>query len=190
MIFDELTATAPTADVTARDRTSPASRHLEGELSSTREQLRLTIEQYETQNEELKASNEELQAINEELRAATEELETSKEELQSINEELTTVNQELKSQIEETTRINNDLQNFIGSTHISVLFVDRTLRLMRFTPPARELFNVIGSDIGRPLARHYAPARISASSGGTSPTSSRRCGSPNGKCTGRMGAGT
>jgi len=129
----------------------PLMDQIEAELTSTKEQLRTTIEQYETQNEELKASNEELQAINEELRSATEELETSKEELQSINEELTTVNQELKNKIDETTSINNDLQNFIGSTEIGVMFVDRGMRLMRFTPPARELFNVIASDVGRPL---------------------------------------
>jgi two-component system CheB/CheR fusion protein len=133
------------------EETRPLLEQLEAELAGTREQLRTTVEQYETQNEELKAGNEELQAINEELRSATEELETSKEELQSINEELTTVNQELKNKIDETTSINNDLQNFIASTEIAVLFVDRSLRLMRFTPPAREIFNVIGNDVGRPL---------------------------------------
>ena len=122
---------------------------LETELARTRDQLRNTIEQYETQNEELKASNEELQAINEELRSATEELETSKEELQSMNEELSTVNQELKSKIDEATIVNNDLQNFITSTEIGVMFIDRRLRLMRFTPPVREIFNVLDSDVGR-----------------------------------------
>jgi len=152
VIFDELYAAdggdAPADQETAAGRRSAEA---ENELTNTREQLRSTIEQYETQNEELKASNEELQAINEELRAATEELETSKEELQSINEELTTVNQELKAKIDEMTSINNDLQNFIASTEISVLFIDRELKLMRFTPPARELFNVIAADVGRPL---------------------------------------
>ena len=152
VIFDETDlAEGPTASGVAKTADKKASAALQGELANTREQLRATIEQYETQNEELKASNEELQAINEELRAATEELETSKEELQSINEELTTVNQELKSKIDEMTSINNDLQNFIASTEISVLFVDRNLRLMRFTPQAREFFNVITSDVGRPL---------------------------------------
>jgi two-component system CheB/CheR fusion protein len=127
------------------------SEQLESELARTRDQLRNTIEQYETQNEELKASNGELQAINEELRSATEELETSKEELQSMNEELSTVNQELKSKIDEATVINNDLQNFIASTEIAVLFVNRSLRLLRFTPPVRQIFNVLDPDLGRPL---------------------------------------
>src|SRR6185437_16066810 len=94
----------------------------------------------------------ELQATNEELRAMTEELETGKEELQSINEELVTVNQELKNKVDEATRISDDLTNFVTATGIAALFVDRDMRLMRFTPFAREIFNVIPSDIGRPLS--------------------------------------
>jgi two-component system, chemotaxis family, CheB/CheR fusion protein len=150
VVFDERLP-APTGDAVEDEAAKVGSIELENELSRMRGQLRTTVEQYETQNEELKASNEELQAINEELRSATEELETSKEELQSINEELATVNQELKSRVEETVSVNNDLQNFIASTAISVLFVNRRLQLMRFTPPVRELFNVIPSDVGRPI---------------------------------------
>src|SRR6185437_2498443 len=110
-----------------------------------------TVEQSEASTEELKASNEELQAINEELRAATEELETSKEELQSLNEELFAVNAELQAKIEETGKAKDDLQNVIASTGIATLFVDREMRIKRYTPAAAELFNVIPSDVGRPL---------------------------------------
>jgi two-component system CheB/CheR fusion protein len=124
---------------------------LEERVREMEAQLRAAVEQYEVQNEELKASNEELQATNEELRATTEELETGKEELQSINEELTTVNQELKNKVDETTRISDDLQNFVTATEIASMFVDRDFRLMRYTPFAREIFNVIPTDIGRPL---------------------------------------
>ena len=125
---------------------------LEERVREMESQLRAAIEQYEVQNEELKASNEELQATNEELRATTEELETGKEELQSINEELTTVNQELKNKVDETTRVSDDLQNFVTATEIASIFVDRDYRLMRYTPFAREVFNVIPTDVGRPLS--------------------------------------
>lgn len=130
----------------------PIVRELEDELQRTREHLRATIEQYEISLEELKASNEELHAINEELQSATEELETSKEELQSVNEELTTLNHELKAKIDEVSRANSDLQNLMTSTDIGVVFLDRALNIKRFTPRATDLFNVIASDLGRPLA--------------------------------------
>ncbi|MES2661134.1 MAG: chemotaxis protein CheB [Verrucomicrobiota bacterium] len=127
-------------------------RHLEEELDQMRLGLRETVEQYEASVEELKASNEELQAMNEELRSATEELETGREELQSINEEIITINQELKSKVEEVSRTNSDLQNLMASTKIPTIFLDRDLRIKRFTPSATDLFNLIPTDIGRPLS--------------------------------------
>ncbi|MCW2292416.1 two-component system CheB/CheR fusion protein [Pseudomonas sp. BIGb0408] len=152
VLFDEVeeTMSADAASSPKEGKDSVLSQ-LERELQSTKEQLQSTIEQAETSTEELKASNEELQAINEELRSTTEELETSKEELQSINEELITVNQELKSKVEETGQINDDLQNFIASTDIATVFVDRNMRIKSFTPRASEIFSIINSDVGRSL---------------------------------------
>ncbi len=129
-----------------------AALHLERELVATKAHLRDTIEQSEASTEELKASNEELQAINEELRSATEELETSREELQSINEELSTVNDELKSNVDRLARSNSDLQNLMAATDIATVFLDRELRIKRFTPSAKALFNFIATDLGRPLS--------------------------------------
>jgi len=130
----------------------PVARHLEEELMRLKAQLRSSNEQHEFQQEELKASNEELQAMNEELRSAAEELETSKEELQSINEELRTVNQELKVKIEETSLTSNNLQNLINSTNIGTIFLDRSFRVVLFTPAVRNIFNLIPADYGRPLS--------------------------------------
>ena len=124
---------------------------LESEVGQLKDHLRNTVEHADISTEELKASNEELQAINEELRSATEELETSKEELQSMNEELITVNYELKCRVEEAGKNHDDLQNFLTSTDIATLFVDETLRIKRFTPRAASLFNIIETDLGRPL---------------------------------------
>ncbi|GAB5534063.1 MAG: hypothetical protein Rubg2KO_03120 [Rubricoccaceae bacterium] len=129
----------------------PLVARLEDELRQVRAQLQATVEESETSTEELKASNEELQSINEELQSTSEELETSKEELQAANEELKSVNQELKDNVEELVRSNSDLQNLIASTDIGTLFLDRDLRIKRFTPRAAELFHVIPSDLGRPL---------------------------------------
>jgi two-component system CheB/CheR fusion protein len=124
---------------------------LEEELDRTRERLQTVIEEYETSNEELKASNEELQSMNEELRSTTEELETSREELQSMNEELVTVNQELRAKIDELGRANSDLNNLMGSTEIGTIFLDRELRIKRYTPAAEALFHLQPADVGRPL---------------------------------------
>ncbi|CAG9186889.1 CheR family methyltransferase [Cupriavidus pampae] len=152
VLFDEVedrtSAGSGISEAVSRD---PIVNQLERELQRTKEQLQATIEQSETSTEESKASNEELQAINEELRSASEELETSKEELQSINEELTTVNAELKSTVEETSKINDDLQNLIAANDIGTIFVDRNIRIKRYTPRATEVFNIIPSDIGRSL---------------------------------------
>jgi two-component system, chemotaxis family, CheB/CheR fusion protein len=130
----------------------PVARHLDRELERLKAHLRDTVEQYEASTEELKASNEELQAMNEELRSATEELETSREELQSINEELTTVNQELKGKVDELGHSNSDMQNLMDATAIATVFLDRDLRITRYTPSAVTLFNLIGTDLGRPLS--------------------------------------
>jgi len=136
-------AVAPDADALVRQ--------VEADLGRTREQLRGMIEQYETAVEEQKSANEELQATNEELRAATEELETSKEELQSINEELTTLNLELRHKVDEVSQANNDLQNLIASTRIGTLFLDRRLRIKRYTPSVDGIFNLLPTDLNRPV---------------------------------------
>ncbi|HZF79152.1 MAG TPA: CheR family methyltransferase, partial [Rubrivivax sp.] len=150
--FEEMGHVEPGAPASQPDPgTMAVVGELEAEATRLRERLRETLEQAETSTEELKSSNEELQALNEELRSATEELETGKEELQSVNEELVTVNYELTGRVEEAGRINDDLQNFIASTDIATVFVDGALRVKRFTPRAGELFNLIASDVGRPL---------------------------------------
>lgn len=125
---------------------------LERELSSTKEHLQTTSEELESSNEELKSVNEELMSMNEELQSSNEELETSKEELQSVNEELETVNSELAAKVDDLGRSNADLQNLLESTQIATLFLDRALRVRRFTPVARELFHLIDRDLGRQIS--------------------------------------
>ncbi|MBF0380004.1 MAG: PAS domain-containing protein [Magnetococcales bacterium] len=125
---------------------------LEKELSSTKEYLQTTIEELESSNEELKSTNEEMQASNEELQSANEELETSKEEGQSINEELTTVNSEYQEKINELSKANDDMANYMASTDVGVVFLDLDLNVRRFTPRISEFINLIPSDIGRPLS--------------------------------------
>ncbi|MDP2109744.1 MAG: CheR family methyltransferase [Thiobacillus sp.] len=126
-------------------------RQLEYELKTSREELQSTIEELASSNEELKASNEEVMSMNEELQSTNEELETSKEELQSLNEELSTVNAQLRDKVDELENSNDDMTNLLASVDNATLFlgVDRTIQ--RFTPSATRLFNLIATDVGRPI---------------------------------------
>ena len=136
----------------ATDESDPVIVSLERELESTREHLQVTIEELETANEELKSTNEELQSTNEELQSTNEEMETSKEELQSTNEELVTVNTELQHKLDELSQANSDISNLLGSTQIGTIFLDTNLNIKRFTPAAINIFNLIQTDLDRPIS--------------------------------------
>ncbi|WP_168769505.1 chemotaxis protein CheB [Yoonia sediminilitoris] len=131
---------------------SPIRTQLELELEATRQELQNTIREYERSSEELKASNEEAMSMNEEFQSTNEELETSKEELQSLNEELTMLNSQLQQKVEDEHHLTDDLNNLLSSSGIATLFLDRDLKIMRFTPATRQLFNVIANDVGRPFS--------------------------------------
>ncbi|MHB1483902.1 MAG: chemotaxis protein CheB [Saccharofermentanales bacterium] len=133
------------------DDTDVRIESLRRELRSKEEYLQTANEELETSNEELKSSNEEMQSVNEELQSTNEELETSKEELQSVNEELSTVNTELQTKVHDLNRVNNDMNNLLAGTGIATVFVDHQLRIMRFTPNATIIINLIQSDVGRPV---------------------------------------
>ena len=123
----------------------------DGRIAELKQELRAKEEYLQTTNEELRSSNEEMQSVNEELQSTNEELETSKEELQSVNEELATVNAELEVKVADLSRANNDMKNLLAGTGIGTVFVDHGLRILRFTPAATRIINLIQSDIGRPV---------------------------------------
>ena len=118
---------------------------LEQELQYVKESLQATIEELET-------SNEELQATNEELLSSNEELQSTNEELQSVNEELITLNSEYQLKITELTDLNNDFDNFLSSTNIGTLFLDRNLNVRKFTPNVTKVINLIKQDVGRSIS--------------------------------------
>lgn len=126
------------------DGTSQRIVELERELDYSRQSLQATVEELET-------SNEELQSTNEELIASNEELQSTNEELHSVNEELYTVNVEHQRKIGELTQVNNDLSNLMTSSNIGTIFLDRDLRIRRFTPAISTAFHVLEQDIGRPI---------------------------------------
>ncbi len=125
---------------------------LRRELAASKESLQAIIEEDEATNEELKSANEEIESSNEELQSTNEELETAKEELQSTNEELTTLNEELSNRNLEMMQLTNELNNLLASTQMPIVMVDNELTVRRATPAARGAFNILPTDIGRPLS--------------------------------------
>lgn len=137
----------------SKNTKDPKIDDLERTLNITRQELQATIEELETSNEELKSANEELQANNEELQSANEEMESSREELQSTNEELETVNAELSKKNQDLMQVEDDLNNLFVSTEIATIFLNDDLHIKRFTPQAKEVFNLQEErDLGRPIS--------------------------------------
>ena len=123
---------------------SPHQVELEKELLRFRAEARATHEEMQSSQEEFRSANEELQSTNEELT-------TSKEEMQSMNEELQTVNTELQSKVDQLSQASNDMKNLLDSTDIATLFLDKQLKVRRFTPQATRIIKLIATDAGRPI---------------------------------------
>ncbi len=150
--FDEpsVAADADGAQPSGMEETS-ASREQDEELQHVRSELFAALQEGESTSAELRVAHEEAMSMNEELQASNEELESSKEELQSVNEELSSVNSELQAKLAELERALVDFRNLMDNTRVPMLFLDRELRIRRFTHPASWLFSLLASDEGRPL---------------------------------------
>jgi len=154
VIFDETTKGAKQEKrprALGKTATEREVGELRRELAAAKESLQAIIEEQEATNEELKSSNEEIESSNEELQSTNEELETAKEELQSTNEELTTLNEELSNRNLEMMQVTGELNNLLASIQMPIVMVDNALTVRRATPAARDAFNILPTDIGRPL---------------------------------------
>ena len=123
---------------------APGSDQLRQQNADLRSRLQQTAEMAET-------GREELQATNEELVAANEELQSSNEELNSVNEELHTVNSEYQGKISELRELNEDMNHLLASTDIGTVFLDRELRIRRFTPGIQRGYDLKSGDVGRSI---------------------------------------
>lgn len=115
---------------------------LEEQLQTTRDSLHDSIL-------ELKTANEEMQGANEELIASNEELQSTNEELHSINEELYTVSSEHQRKITEMTEMTDDMENLLDSIQVDTIFLDRELKVRKFTLGIAKTFRLIPQDVGR-----------------------------------------
>jgi diguanylate cyclase (GGDEF)-like protein/PAS domain S-box-containing protein len=144
VLFKEAARTDP--HVLTPDEASNAAviSELYADLMRSRNELHQLAFKYEETAKNLTASNEELYSINEELRAASGELVENRDLLEKNNAAL-------KEMVDRVTAANDDLENFIHATELALIFVDRQLRILRYTPPAAALFNLLSRDLGRPL---------------------------------------
>jgi two-component system, chemotaxis family, CheB/CheR fusion protein len=126
---------------------------LKRELQSTKVFLHSVIAEKDKNNEELINAIEEIQSSNEELQTMNEEIQTGKEELESSNEELVTLNDELQNRNMELLQANGDLNNLISNINVPVVILARDLKIRRLTPLAKNVMNVVQSDIGRQISQ-------------------------------------
>jgi PAS domain S-box-containing protein len=90
-------------------------------------------------------------SMSEESHSTNEEPGRSKEELQSLNEELTRVNAQLQDKLEELVNATNDMANLMAGVDTAILVLSADQTIQRFTPSATRLFDLIDTDLGRPL---------------------------------------
>jgi two-component system, chemotaxis family, CheB/CheR fusion protein len=164
LVVFEATPTANQSNLLVSENLQPAD--LESEIVQLRQalaaatqkelsvqaNLQAVIQEHNYLNQNLRVANEEILSSNEELQSTNEELQTAKEELQATNEELNTTNEELRNRNLQQKHDNSDLNNFIGSISIPIVMLTNDLRIRRFTPTARGLFNFIATDVGRPFS--------------------------------------
>ena len=127
-------------------KADPAAKEI---LQSMEEELRETRENLHDSILNLKSTNEEMQSTNEELIASNEELQSTNEELHSVNEELYTVNSEHQRKITELTQLTDDMDNLLDSIQVDTIYLDRELRVRKFTLGIAKTFKLIPQDVGR-----------------------------------------
>jgi two-component system CheB/CheR fusion protein len=75
----------------------------------------------------------------------------SRDKLRPINQELADLDTQVQQSLERQRLTANDLQKVLYSTGVATILLDADLNIRFFTPATKLLFNVIPSDIGRPL---------------------------------------
>jgi two-component system CheB/CheR fusion protein len=147
VVFEELGEAGAGRDGTADKTPVDFTMLLGSELDDASQRLRAMVA------DERRGGSESAQVEHEEFELAgiVVDLEIAKEELQTVNEELFALNRENRSRLEELARLSTDLEVLLESTGVATLFLDGELRLIRFTPPLLDIFNVLPADQGRPF---------------------------------------
>jgi PAS domain S-box-containing protein len=106
--------------------------------------------------ESLRASHRKLELLTETQQAANDELLELQEELTTRKDELQDLNIMLEEKVREARQANNDWRNFIEATSLIGVFLDRQLRIRRYTSQAGRLFGIRPEDLNHPFSQ-FAP---------------------------------
>jgi two-component system CheB/CheR fusion protein len=145
------TDATPATDPPAGEREHLLLEQFEQELRHTRNKLLDTMDQAEQSDAALRTSVEELQTSVEELRSANSERDALLAKAHADNDALRAAHADLSRRLDNLGKSHDDLNNLIASSDVATLFLDREMRILRYTPRIADLFNVIPADVGRPL---------------------------------------
>ncbi|WP_306395198.1 CheR family methyltransferase [Telluria beijingensis] len=124
---------------------------LDDELHQLRASLADAVGQAEAADNAMRVQAEEMQSSIEQLRATVAGLEDERDTLHGQNGALGLDRLALQRRIVEADKAHDDLSNLIASSDVATIFLDRTMRILRYTPRIADFFNVLPGDIGRPL---------------------------------------
>ncbi|UFS69785.1 PAS domain S-box protein [Geomonas sp. RF6] len=68
-----------------------------------------------------------------------------------LQEELRLLNEELQDKVQALDRLTSDMENVLSSSQIATVFLDRSLRIKRYTPAFGSIFNLTPASIGEEL---------------------------------------
>jgi two-component system CheB/CheR fusion protein len=79
-------------------------------------------------------------------------IEAAKAELQAVGDELASLNQQNASRQDDLVQVSSELEVLLEATGLATLFLDGDLKIIRFTAPLLEIFDLSPDDQGRSLA--------------------------------------
>ena len=112
---------------------------------------RLLTEKYRSTLPELRPSSEAMISLAMKSLCSNQQLEAAREELDWVNEDLQAVNAELNNKVDALDRANADLRNLFDISDFAAVFLDAKLVIRSFTPAVAKVFNILPTDVGRPI---------------------------------------
>jgi len=125
---------------------------LEKEIKRLEGKLELAQKKRDASDAFMHSFNEELTTANKEMQLAQKELVSTNEEIQALNSDLHEINAGYEAMNNVLAEVNDDLDQYFQSNMNGQLFIDRNLRLLRFSPRTAEQIGLSDSENGKAIA--------------------------------------